>query len=325
MAKGRTISATELTETDREALEICEGVSSSLGGLISDLKAKEDFMRNYGRVHKSRDAGLGRAGGKLQRDALCTRGRVDKAPFSNRNLRWHPLIVAAETPPYAQEVEGIELDGKSLVFIVNGELWYPSDVHKLPQVYCAPLHKWFDIKEELTQWNDEDWTANSCVIPSLEYSTLPFSVESFAILGIIVSSFYDVDPKIAYDSVSKVFESKSFSPSKEFPARDEMEEIILCPLCLGPLREPPARLALPDRKEIFQAPWRRTKREEGEAESLQLFHVEPLVEGKILHQPKLVRYGHRWCNVATGDHSISETVDFMKAVVEAHDRRRAKS
>jgi hypothetical protein len=59
---------------------------------------KEDFMKKYGRVHLSRDAGLGRAGAKLQRDALCTRGKQGKAPYSNRNLRWHPLVIAVETP-----------------------------------------------------------------------------------------------------------------------------------------------------------------------------------------------------------------------------------
>jgi hypothetical protein len=34
----------------------------------------------------------------------------------------------------------------------------------------------------------------------------------------------------------------------------------------------------------------------------------------------MVRYGHRWCNVAMTDHSVEETVDFMKAVVSAHER-----
>jgi protein-tyrosine phosphatase len=44
-------------------------------------------------------------------------------------------------------------------------------------------------------------------------------------------------------------------------------------------------------------------------------------ESEILHTPKLVRYGHRWCNIAMADHSVEETVDFMKAVVKAHEKR----
>ena len=273
MAEGRTVSATELTDKDRWALEICLGISESLADLISNNESKKDFMKKYGRVHLSRDAGLGLAGAKLQRDALCTRGRQGKAPYSNRNLRWHPLIIAMETPDYAEEVEEVTIDNRSLVFIINGELWYPKDVHKLPKVYCTPFDKWYDLKEELTQWTQEDWTNNSCVIPAMEYSTLEYSIEG----------------------------------------------IMLCPLCLAPLNSPPANLNLPDREEVFQPPWRKSKRGEGKAESLQLFHTVPLKESEVCHTSRLVRYGHRWCNVAMADHSVDETVDFMRAVVDAHE------
>lgn len=320
MAKGRTVSAKELTEKDKRALEICEQISEALANLITNQEKREEFMKEYGRVHLSRDAGLGKAGGKLQRDALCTRGRTDKAPYSNRNLRWHPLIVAKETPSYAKEVESITLDGKSLVFVINGELWYPKDVHKLQEVYCVPLRMWYDIKENLTNWTDEDWTNNSCVIPAMEYSTLEYSVESFAILGIaVVSNFYGVDPVTAYTSIEAIFKNFGHNLSPEYPNKNEIEEIIVCPLCLAPLNKPPANLSLPEREEVFQPPWRKSKRDEGEAEALQLFHIIPLKESMILHTPKWVRYGHRWCNVAMADHSVDETVDFMRAVVEAHN------
>ena len=324
MAKGRTVSATELTEKDRFALEICRKVSEALAGLIEDDK-KEDFMRNYGRVHFSRDAGLGKAGGKLQRDALCTRGKTDKAPFSNRNLRWHPLIVAMDTPNYAKEVEEIAIDGKLLVFIIEGELWYAKDVHKLPEVYCAPYEKWYEIKDELIKWTDDDWTRNSCVIPAMEYSTLEYSIETFAVLGIaVVSNFYNVSINDAYNSVLQVFERNNYRVSSEFPKERDIEDVVLCPLCLSPLNTTPANLEMREREEVFQPPWRKKKREEGKAESLQLFHTEPLRESEILHTPRLVRYGHRWCNVAMADHSLSETIDFMRAVVEAHERKKRK-
>jgi len=322
MAKGRTISAVELTEKDKEALEICRSISDVLANLITKTESKEDFIKNYGRVHLSRDASLGRAGGKLQRDALCTRGRTDKALYSNRNLRWHPLIMAMEVPDYAKEVEEIILDNKSLVFVIEGELWYPKDVHKLPEVYCAPFDKWYAIKDELAQWTDDDWTNNSCVIPAMEYSTLQYSVETFAILGIaVVVNFYNVDPLTAYNSILEIFQEHNHKLSLEYPKQDEVFELILCPLCRAPLNVPPGNIALPDREKVFQPPWRKSKREEGEAESLQLFHSVPLKENKIYHTPRLVRYGHRWCNVAMADHSVDETVDFMRAVVEAHERK----
>jgi len=323
MAKGRTVSATELTDKDKKALEICEKISEALANLITnDENYKNDFMKNYGRVHFSRDAGLGRAGAKLQRDALCTRGRTDRAPYSNRNLRWHPLIVAKETPGYAEEVEEVTVDNKSLVFVIDGDLWYPKDVHKLERVYCIPLYKWYDIKNELSQWNDEDWTNNSCVIPAMEYSTLEYSIETFAVLGIaVINNFYNVDAFKAWEVVIEIFKKLNYRPSSEFPSRDKINEIILCPLCLAPIKNAPAGLILPDREEVFQPPWRKSKREEGEAESLQLFHASPLRESVILHTPKLTRYGHRWCNVAMADHSVDETVDFMRAVVEAHEMR----
>jgi len=323
MAKGRTISATKLTEKDRKALEICSNIGNALAELIATAESKEQFIKKYGRVHLSRDAGLGVAGAKLQRDALCTRGRTDKAPYSNRNLRWHPLIIAMETPDYAEEVEEVIIDNKSLVFIIEGELWYPRDVHKLPKVYCAPFDKWYAIKNELIQWTDDDWTNNSCVIPAMEYSTLEYSVETFSILGIAtISNFYNVDPLKAYNITLKVFKEHNYKPSSEYPEQSEIERIILCPLCLAPLHNPPASLILPDREGVFQAPWRKSKREEGEAESLQLFHTVPLKENRIFHTPRLTRYGHRWCNVAMTDHSVDETVDFMRAVVKAHERKK---
>jgi hypothetical protein len=322
MAKGRTISATELTDKDKKGLEICQKISENLTRLIIDSGKREDFIKNYGRVHFSRDAGLGRAGGKLQRDALCTRGRTDKAPFSNRNLRWHPLIVAMETPSYAEEVEEITVDNRSLVFIIDGELWYPKDIHKLPKVYCAPYHKWYEIKDDLVRWNDEDWTNNSCVIPAMEHSTMEYSVEVFAVLGIaIVNNFYGVDINDALAGVKEAFREKDYTPTEEFPTGEKVQEIVLCPLCLAPLNAPPGDINLAEREDTFQPPWRKSKRKEGEAEALQLFHTYPLKESEILHTPKLVRYGHRWCNVAMADHSVEETVDFMKAVVEAHERK----
>jgi hypothetical protein len=60
------------------------------------------------------------------------------------------------------------------------------------------------------------------------------------------------------------------------------------------------------------------KRGEGEDSSIQLMHVDPLVDEKIMHNVANVRYGHRWCNVSMTDHSLCETLDFMEFIIKAH-------
>ena len=94
----------------------------------------------------------------------------------------------------------------------------------------------------------------------------------------------------------------------------------MCPLCLTPVHEYPGGLSRRQRPEIWKPTWQKSKRREGEDESLQLTHVEPLQEGKICHTAKLTRYGHRWCNVAMTDHSVDDTVDFMQTICKKHGR-----
>jgi hypothetical protein len=97
MAIGRTISASFLTQFDEKVVKICEEISTVLKDCIPE-REKTKYWKEFGKISFTRDGGLGLGGGKLQRDALCTRGRGGKAPFSNRNLRWHPLVAAAEKP-----------------------------------------------------------------------------------------------------------------------------------------------------------------------------------------------------------------------------------
>lgn len=66
--------------------------------------------------------------------------------------------------------------------------------------------------------------------------------------------------------------------------------------------------------------WRSSKKEEGDDSSIQIMHINPLVESEIRHNSNNVRYGHRWCNVAMTDHSLDETLDFMEFVIKAHNR-----
>ena len=75
---------------------------------------------------------------------MCTRGVTSKGPYSNRNLRWHPLVIANKEIPFAKKIERIEIEGEddtqTLIFIIkeNGvEKKFPSSrVHELKKTLC---------------------------------------------------------------------------------------------------------------------------------------------------------------------------------------------
>jgi hypothetical protein len=120
MASGRTISASFLTDFDKKVIKLCEDISNNLKSCIPE-NHQSLYWKEFGKISYTRDGGLGLGGGKLQRDALCTRGRGGKAPFSNRNLRWHPLVVAANKPPFAKEIEQIILESDTLIFVIKNK------------------------------------------------------------------------------------------------------------------------------------------------------------------------------------------------------------
>lgn len=82
MATGRTISASFLTDLDKQILELCGAISQIISDCIPTAEEKKHFKENFGKLSKTRDAGAGRGGGKLQRDALCTRGVQEKVNFN---------------------------------------------------------------------------------------------------------------------------------------------------------------------------------------------------------------------------------------------------
>ncbi len=192
MAQGRTISANFLTEKDRQVIQLCEEIGSSIVAQIADSNAQKRFKQAFSKISYTRDAGTGQGGGKLQRDALCTRGIQGKAPFSNRNLRWHPLVASKQPIPFAKEVERIEIEGdgdaQTLIVVIkqNGkDAQYPSDkVHELPERYTILPEHWKPHLETLRLWNDMLWTQNSCVITAFEACDWQDAVESFAVLAI---------------------------------------------------------------------------------------------------------------------------------------------
>ena len=339
MAKGRTISANFLADLDKRVLEFCSKISAEITEALPDKEAKAHFKNDYGKMSKTtRDAGSGLGGGKLQRDALCTRGISGSAPFSNRNLRWHPLV-AAETlneqivedlVPFAKPIKRIEIEGKdetqTFVFIIedkNGEeLSFTSDkVYTMPQRYIVLPEHWTPHIENLKYWKEPLWTQNSCIITAYEACDWQDAVESYAILGISVAvNFYKLDFNEIYNKVIAVLQTNTeFNfPSSRFPT--ERDEIVNCPLCKVPTSQNPANLKDRIRDKRWKPSWSGNKRGEGEDSSMQIMHIEPLIEIEMRHNAKNVRFGHRWCNFAMTDHSIDETVDFMEYIVKAHNR-----
>lgn len=329
MATGRTISASFLTKRDALVIELCNNISKEIVALIDDADVRKKFVNDFGKTSDTRDGGLGVGAGKLQRDALCTRGRGGKAPFSNRNLRWHPLVVAATPVDFAKPISRIEIEGAELlVFVVeeNGrKKKYRSDkAHELRQRFVALPEHWMPHINVLKGWNDTQWTQNSCVIPILEACDWQDAVETYAVLGIAVAvEFFGADFDELYAKVVQILNRQKVDtsislPSARFPSR--REEFVNCPVCRVSIAMNAAQMPERTREKVWQPAWRGTKREEGEYSSIQLMHVEPLIETELRHHAGNVRYGHRWCNVAMTDHSLDETLDFMEYIVRVHNR-----
>ena len=329
MATGRTVGASLLTDEDRKVIELAKRIVDVLEQSISDSKKREDFHENFGKISYTRDAGTGRGAGKLQRDALCTRGRQGKAPFSNRNLRWHKLVAADRQISFARPIDGLEIEGdKVLVFIINGKKYYPDEVYQLSERYVVLPEHWIPHVDILKDWGDGDWTANSCIIPALEATEWWDALESFVVLGVsIVGTLYEVQSinSLIY-SIRGLLEHQDINRSVELPSNNletalrNSNDLLLCPLCKARLDSNVANLPDRTRDSVWQPEWRTNKRREGEDESIQIMHLEPLVESTIIHNAKNVRYGHRWCNVSMTDHSIDETLDFMEHVVRVHNK-----
>jgi hypothetical protein len=272
---------------------------------------------------------MGVGAGKLQRDALCTRGRQGKAPFSNRNLRWHPLVVAESRSDWAQPILRVEVENDELLMFVvkeNGRTKkYRADkVHEMRQRYAALPEFWVPHINTLKSWNDTLWTQNSCVIPILEACDWQDAVETYAVLGIAVAvEFFGADFARVYTQVIQTLKHQKIDatiplPSQRFPK--DQNEITNCPVCRVSIAKSAAQMPERARAKVWQPAWRSTKREEGEDSSIQLMHVQPLVEIEPRHHSGNVRYGHRWCNVAMTDHSLDEMLDFMEYIVKAHNR-----
>jgi hypothetical protein len=332
MASGRTISASFLTDFDKQIINLCDSISQIIIEQIQSDEDKKDFKENFGKTSKSRDSGAGRGAGKLQRDAICTRGIQGKAPFSNRNLRWHPLLISNDEISFAKAIERIEIEGtdesQTLIFVVKigGKefKFTSSEVYKLPERFVTLPRHWEPLINQLQYWNDNLWTQNSCIITAYEACNWYDAVEAYAVLGMSIAvDKYNVNFDILLEKIKIILQNQEIDtfiklPTIEFPTNKE--EIINCPLCKVKKTKNPSNLPDRKREDRFKFAFSGNKRNEGDDSSMQIMHVEPLTETEIRHKGKNVRFGHRWCNIAMTDHSIEETVDFMRYIVKAHEK-----
>lgn len=330
MAKGNTIGRELITDLDNKVIDLCNLISQEICCNISKVDKREEFLNEFGKTHKSRDAGYGKSAGKLQRDALCTRGITSLGPFSNRNLRWHPLIIAKNDVTYAKPIERIEIEGEdcnqTLIFVVkeNGtEVKYtPTEVYKLKERFVVLPRHWEDNKETIKDWDDTLWVQNSCIIPAYESCNWWDAIQTYAVLAMSVAcekydvSFNDLQPKIKDVLLKSDLGLEQILVLNDFP--EDKESIVNCPLCKVPVSKNPADLSDKEREDRFSFGFKGKKRKEGDEGSRQIMHIEPLTESEIRHTAKNVRFGHRWCNVAMTDHSITDTLEFMKYIVNAH-------
>ena len=328
MATGRTISASFLTDLDTKVLELCSSISSLVQDFILNDDLKKDFKEQYGKISKTRDAGAGRGGGKLQRDAICTRGKSGNAPYSNRNLRWHPLVVASKPINFAKPIERIEIEGdKTLIFVIKEEniekKVYAEKVHTLKERYVALPEHWIEHIDTLKVWRDE-WLQNRCVIPAYEACDWQDSVETYATLAISLAvEYYQVDFEELYPKIIELLQNQEVDKSVNLPSSlfpKNKEDFLNCPVCKLPLSNQLEKFRFEKRDTTWTPDWQKSKKSEGDDGSNQILHVNPLIETEIRHKANNVRYGHRWCNVAMTDHSLNETINFMEFIVNAHNK-----
>jgi hypothetical protein len=329
MAQGRTVSANLLTNKDKKIFELVKNISDLLINNIKNIDKKLEFKNDYAKLSFTRDAGAGRGGGALQRDGLCTRGKTDKSPLSNRNLRWHPLISAHSKPSYANEIKEILIKNKGsnqiLNFIIedtNGKnkSYNADEVYLLEKRYVVLPKHWSKHIGELKKWDSNLWSKNQCIIPASESCEWYDAVESYAVLGLCQSvAFFEASKEEIYESILDLLKNQKVDsevslPSSKFPKLTN--EIFICPLCNLNVEKNLSLFRKIKRTQNWQPEWRTSKKTEGEDSSLQLMHIKPLNEVEMLHNAQYARYGHRWCNISMTDHTIEETVAFMEHIVK---------
>lgn len=323
----RTVEANYLSTRDLKIIDLCIAISNETKKLISSSAQQEDYMNVWGKVHSSRDAGVGLSGKKLNRDALTTRGMSSKTLQANRNLRWTPLVFSHENSQNFSEVNDIKVNKDKVVeYKINGSYICGTDLYDLEEPFILLPEIFNTIKEKVDGFNNTDernfWNKNRLPIPLLEWCTWQDAVEVFCCLSIIIATeMYSVDKVKIYNILGNMLSSQNIDKNENFPSDNfpkEKELILGCPICKLPLSNSLEKFRSEDRDEIFKAGFTTSKRKEGEDGATQILHINPLTNNEVNHNAKNVRFGHRWCNIAMTDHTLNDAVNFFTHISKKH-------
>ena len=279
----------------------------------------------------------------LQQNALATRGKGGKSPFSNRNHRWHPLVAAKNQVREFELIEKIttgeetfykkkekkSFKSKTLIFHIkqNGKVeeFKSSETFKIIGKFVVTKEKWEPIIEELKEWDKTQWEYAKCLIPASEACSWYNAVESFCILGIIkgVKNF-GANLDYLIEKISEKLQNQDIDNSIELPTNNFTKKLndpnlFKCIICKKDVNESLKEFRSSERADSWKPEWTKNKTKEGEDDSLQITHLKPLVEQEERHNALNCSYGHRWCNVAMTDHNLEESLKLFKHVVKVHD------
>ncbi len=320
---------------DEKVFNLISKISIELEKSIPNETGRKIFHNEYSKLKKSRDAGTGRAGGKLQRDALCTRGRNNKSPISNRNLRWHPLVLADKKRLNLKPINRIEYNNNQFEFFYQDKeeekKLNQNLIMNLPErFYCSHEHwrphidMFIDKKidgEKVKGWSKDKWNDHRCAIPILEACDWHDATEVYSVLGIsIATSLFGADFNVLYNKIVNILKSHNIDetklPSKNFPKINDINSLYNCNLCKNKLSDQLESYRSEKRGSVYSPEWQTKKRKEGEDYAIQIMHLKPLKESEFRHNAKNVRYGHRKCNIMMSDHDVEDTIKLMKDIVE---------
>ena len=104
---------------------------------------------------------------------------------------------------------------------------------------------------------------------------------------------YGADFDSLYKKIRQILEKQGIDkrislPTSIFPTKKE--DIVKCPVCLLNISKDLEGFRTSERGKTWQPAWRSSKKEEGDDSSIQIMHVNPLIENHIKHNASNVRY-----------------------------------
>jgi len=234
---------------------------------------------------------------KLLRDALHSKGNNRLNPYKNRGKRWSwPVIILGdEKAPEGWKNAGLRIQGTGsrCRFETKFTGWgYYLKYDEWLSALDLVTKKGCNIKTDVGRFKigipyEEAATEKDCILV-----TLTLAYQAYRIIGMA-----DEEIKRKYPELYET--TKDFKNIKD----------PICPFCKYPLDTAGFIEITEDTSDVFY------KRKEAEDNAIQMFHIECLKPGKFLHRPGNVSWGHRRCNVAMGQHDVSEAEQWFVKVL----------